>query len=164
MKIALVSVSLAFALACSTTEPRARVTGTVPDRASFPPVAELLVHRCGTLDCHGATFRDLRIYGSLGLRLSPSDRPVSKGQTTREEYDEDFASVVGLEPEILSAVVASGGANPERLTLIRKARGTEHHKGGSLWQTGDAQDRCVTSWLAGKTDVADCIDATDASF
>jgi hypothetical protein len=150
--------------ACSTPSPNATVVETVPDRASFDVVADLLVKRCGTLDCHGEVGRDLRIYGSLGLRLAPADRPVSKGQTTTPEYDQDYDSVVGLEPEILSTVVAEGGTGPERLTFVRKARGTEHHKGGSLWQAGDPQDQCVTSWLAGHTDTADCLSATDASF
>ena len=157
-------VAAAIALACSTPAPDARFVETVPDRASFPPVAELLVHRCGTLDCHGSTARNLRLYGSIGLRLAPGDRPVSKGQTTEDEYDEDFASIVGLEPELMSAVVQSGGASPDRLTLIRKARGTEHHKGGKLWSEGDAQDECVTSWLAGHTDAAGCVSVTQSSF
>jgi hypothetical protein len=161
---AIAGAVVVLAIACAGTSPDARNVETMPDRASFAPVADLLVHRCGTLDCHGATYRDLRLYGSIGLRLSPGDRPVSKGQTTQAEYDEDYASVVGLEPEVTSAVVSEGGASPERLTLIRKARGTEAHKGGTLWHEGDSQDRCVTSWLAGNTDVADCQDATDASF
>jgi len=161
---ALLLLSGLVAMACSTPPADSRVVEAVPDRASFPPVAELLVRRCGTLDCHGESGRNLRIYGSLGLRLAPGDRPVSKGKTTAAEYDEDFASVIGLEPELMSAVVAEGGANPERLTFLRKARGTEHHKGGTLWNAGDAQDLCVTSWLAGDTDVADCQSATDASF
>ncbi len=164
---ALVVIALAacgVALACSTPAPDARFVETVPDRATFPPVAELLVHRCGTLDCHGSTARNMRLYGSIGLRLATGDRPVSKGQTTDAEYDEDFASVVGLEPEVMSAVVQSGGASPDRLTLIRKARGTEHHKGGTLWNEGDPQDQCVTSWLAGHTDEAGCVSATQSSF
>ena len=28
-----------------------RFVATPPDRASFPPVADLLEHRCGSLDC-----------------------------------------------------------------------------------------------------------------
>lgn len=155
---------LAFLLLVACSPQTSQTVEAVPDRASFPPVAELLVKRCGTLDCHGQTGRNLRLYGSLGLRLSATDRPVSKGQTSKDEYDQDFDSVVGLEPEILSAVVSSGGANPERLTLVRKARGAEAHKGGTLWHAGDSQDLCVTSWLSGHTDVADCVNATDASF
>jgi hypothetical protein len=154
-------VLFVIALACAPTE--TRNVATVPDRASFPPVADLLVHRCGTLDCHGQTSRNMRLYGHLGLRLAPSDRPDSKGTSTSAEYDESFASVVGLEPEIMSAVVKAGGAQPDRLTFIRKARGTENHKGGTLFVEGDAQDRCVTSWLAGSTDVATCT-AANAAF
>ena len=71
----------------------------------------------------------------------------------------DYQSVVGLEPEILAAVVEQGGAQPERLTLVRKARGSEHHKGGALIMVGDAQDRCLTSWLAGAVDDTACADA-----
>ena len=154
---------LVIAFACAPS-PDARVTETPPDRASFPLVADLLVHRCGTLDCHGQTSRNMRLYGSLGLRLAPGDRPVSKGTTTSAEYDEDFASVIGLEPDVMTAVVTQGGAQPERLTFVRKARGAENHKGGTLWSAGDAQDRCVTSWLAGATDVADCTAANASSF
>jgi hypothetical protein len=160
---ALAALGVAFA-ACSTPQPDARFGGAVPDRASFPPVADLLGKRCGTLDCHGSAYRNLRVYGSQGLRLSPDDRPISKGQTTDAEYDQDFQSIVGLEPEIMSTVVSEGGASPDRLTFVRKARGTEHHKGGSLMQAGDPQDRCITSWLAGSTDVADCVSATASAF
>lgn len=149
-------------LACAPTQTRSKES--VPDRASFPAVADLLVHRCGTLDCHGQTSRNMRLYGNLGLRLAPGDKPVSKGTTTSAEYDEDFASVVGLEPEIMTAVVTASGAQPDRLTFVRKARGAENHKGGTLWTAGDPQDRCVTSWLAGATDVTGCQKANASSF
>lgn len=146
-------------LACSGPATDARVSTTVPDRASFPAVADVLDHRCGSLDCHGSVARNLRLYGHEGLRLDPSARPSSKSNTTPAEYDESFLSIVTLEPELMSAVVAEGGAHPERLTFVRKARGTEHHKGGTLMIEGDAQDRCVTGWLAGRTDAAACASA-----
>ena len=151
-------------VACTFPSSTATNSVTLPDRTTFPAVADLLEKRCGTLDCHGSAFRNLRVYGSLGLRLAPNDRPLSKGQTTPEEYDADFESIVGLEPEIMGEVVADGGANPDRLTFVRKARGSEHHKGGSLMQAGDPQDTCITSWLAGKTDVAGCASATASAF
>ena len=56
----------------------------------------------------------------------------------------------------MSAVVADGGAHPERLTLIRKARGTEKHAGGARVVAGDPQDRCILSWLSGTVDQAVC--------
>jgi hypothetical protein len=151
-------------LACAFPSSTATNDVTTPDLATFPPVADLLGKRCGTLDCHGSAYRNLRVYGSLGLRLSPNDRPLSKGQTTPDEYDADFESIIALEPELMSDVVTSGGASPDRLTFVRKARGTEAHKGGSLMQAGDPEDECITSWLAGHTDVAGCAAATASAF
>lgn len=158
------AIAIALATACSSPGTDPRAPATVPDRASFPPVADLLVHRCGTLDCHGTRYRNLRLYGYEGLRLAPGDKPSAKPNTTTAEYDEDFTSVIGLEPEVMSEVVASGGANPERLTLVRKARGAEDHKGGAQMKEGDDQDRCLTSWLAGHTDAAACTNAKQTTF
>ena len=136
----------------------ARIAIVAPSAASFPAVATFLEQRCGTLDCHGQAGRSLRLYGFVGLRLDPTDVPGGRATTT-DEIDADYQSVVGLEPEILAAVVQDGGARPERLTLVRKARGTEHHKGGALITPGDAQDRCLTSWLAGAVDESACANA-----
>jgi hypothetical protein len=57
---------------------------------------------------------------------------------------------------VLAAVVNEGGAHPERLTLVRKGRGSEHHKGGALIMEGDTQDRCLTTWLSGAVDDTAC--------
>lgn len=150
-------------LACVTAPEDARVTPKEPDRATFPPVADLMARRCGSLDCHGTRARNLRIFSSLGLRLAATDWPTSHANaTTTAEYDEDYLAVVGLEPEILGNVVSEGGAHPERLTLVRKARNAEHHKGEQLLREGDEADRCITSWLASSTDVAACTHATAA--
>jgi hypothetical protein len=131
----------------------------LPDQESFPPVAQLLVVRCGSLDCHGTPGRNLRLYGSAGLRWSPSDRPLVPLCDTQDEIAQDYESVVGLEPATMSAVVAAGGADPQQLTMVRKARGTESHKGGQIWSQGDASDTCLTSWLGGDTDAAACASA-----
>jgi hypothetical protein len=163
-RLALVIGLLAVAAgACVTETADTRVAPPAPDRASFPAVSDLLDHRCGTLDCHGVTYRNLRIYGREGLRLAATDRPTSKpGTTTVAEYDATFQSLVGLEPELMGAVVAEGGARPERLTFVRKARGTEDHKGLAIWPAGGPEDLCVTSWLAGKADAATCAKALAA--
>jgi hypothetical protein len=122
----------------------------------------LLDARCGTLDCHGSSQRNMVLYGFEGLRLDtrtdPSEPvPLPGSQdTTLEELVADYHSVVGLEPEILTAVVQDGGARPERLTMIRKARGTESHKGNKLWDEGDDADVCITSWLASNVDKGAC--------
>jgi hypothetical protein len=147
------------AVACSETAPD--VNFDPPDRTTFPPVLDAFERRCATLDCHGAPGRNLRLYTGSGLRLNPKDVPGS-GSTTKDEYDASYWSVVGLEPEVISQVVADGGANPERLTMVRKARGTEHHRPGPIIKEGDDADRCLTSWLAGKLDKTACKNA--ASF
>jgi hypothetical protein len=156
-------VAASLVVACVTVDTDPRFVETVPDRASFAPVSDLLDHRCGTLDCHGVTYRNLRIYGREGLRFAADARPSSQEMsTTVAEYDATFASLVALEPETMSLVVTEGGAHPERLTFLRKARGTEDHKGLALWPEGDPQDICVTSWLAGHTDSAICKQALAA--
>jgi len=126
-----------------------------PSRADFEPVANALQASCGTLDCHGQSGRALRLFGGRGLRLSAAD-DSGGGVTTTAEYDAAYWSVVGLEPELLSAVVRDRGALPERLTMIAKARGIEKHKGGTLIKPRDSLDSCLTSWLAGKTEETAC--------
>lgn len=162
----LVAGPVGLAFACSAPSADRRFVATVPDRATFPPVADLLIHRCGSLDCHGTPFRNLRLYGREGLRSDKDASPsyLLGSQTTTQEYDEDYQSVVGLEPEVMSQVASQGGAAPERLTLVRKGRGQEAHKGGSLYSTGDDRDKCFTSWLAGKTDTAACARAIDPNI
>ncbi|MDB4939322.1 MAG: hypothetical protein JWP87_6294 [Labilithrix sp.] len=156
-RLAPLLAGILLATACVATSGDARVAVQPPDRGSFPAVADLLDRRCGTLDCHGVTYRNLRIYGREGLRLASTDRPSSRpGTTTDAEYDATFESLVALEPETMSAVVSQAGAQPERLTFVRKARGAEDHKGLAIWAEGSPEDLCVTSWLAGKTDVATC--------
>jgi hypothetical protein len=154
--LAVLVVTSALA-ACALPASDARVTEKLPDLAMFPIVAQLLVQHCGTLDCHGVRARNLRLFGNDGLRWAASDRPLSPACTTQDEIDQDYDSVVGLEPEVMSAVIADGGASPERLSLVRKARGLEHHKGGAPFVTGDDADLCMTSWLAAETNTAACL-------
>ena len=158
---AFAAVFAAFlANACGQPEADARIGITAPDRAQFDHVGAFLDRRCGTLDCHGSDFRNLRIFGCEGLRLDPSDMPRCRAQggknTTPAELDATYRSLVGLEPAVMSAVIQGKGAHPELLTFVRKARGTEAHKGGTLITPGDSQDTCITSWLAGQTDTAAC--------
>jgi hypothetical protein len=126
-----------------------------PSRATFEPVDDVLQASCGTLDCHGQPGRSLRLYGGRGLRLSPMDNSADN-PTTPQEYDQSYWSVIGLEPEMMSDVVADHGRLPERLTMVRKARELEHHKGGQVFTAGDDRDRCLTSWLAGALDNDAC--------
>jgi hypothetical protein len=149
----------ALAAACGGPPEDARVGIVAPDRAQFPPVGQLLDHRCGSLDCHGQRTRNLQVFGCEGLRLgdaSPGCRNASGTDTSDEEYDATYRSLVALEPVVMTTVVQGGGASPELLTFVRKARGTEAHKGGTLITPGDDQDQCITSWLANKTDQEAC--------
>jgi hypothetical protein len=137
--------------ACSVPPSDSRYVQTsLPDSATFPPVAQLLELRCGALDCHGTRYRNLRIYGTGGLRWSPDDRPFIPLCDTADEIAQDFLSVVALEPETMSTIVSGG--DPSMLTMVRKARGTEAHKGGQIWTEGDDSDTCLTSWLTARPD------------
>ncbi len=159
------AAAAALAMACGAPPDDARVGVVAPDRAQFPPVSLLLDRRCGSLDCHGARTRNLQVFGCEGLRLgdaSPGCRISSGTDTTSEEHDATYRSLVALEPTVMTAVVQGHGANPELLTFVRKARGTESHKGGTLITPGDDQDVCITSWLAGTTDKDACARALAA--
>jgi hypothetical protein len=129
-----------------------------PPRTNFEAVGDAMQPHCGTLDCHGQVGRNMRLYGGRGLRRASDANPLD-GDTTPAEYDATFWSVVGLEPETMTVVLEDKGANPERLSLIRKARGHERHKGGTLMNAGDPLDQCLTSWLAGAVVAGPCQEA-----
>lgn len=157
------AVGLVALAACSTPDPNARIGVATPDETQFPPVADVLVHRCGSLDCHGQTSRNFQVFGCEGMRRDPNDVPGCRASggtnTTQDEYDATYRSLVGLEPAVMSEVVLDKGTHPELLTLVRKARGEESHKGGHVFTPGDEQDVCLTSWLAGTTDTDSCTKA-----
>lgn len=133
-------------------------------RAQFPPVALLLARRCGTIDCHGSTYRNFRVYGYGGTRLDAAsgNTPETPQTVTADEASATYEGLVSLEPEIMRDVVAAKGVGSGKLTLLRKARGDEDHKGEKLWSAGDDADVCFTSWLARATDAAKCDAATKA--
>ena len=127
---------------------------SVPSRADFPLVGDAMQLSCGTLDCHGQVGRNMRLYGRYGLRLDPTYDPLTQ-ETSDAEYDASYASIVGLEPEAMSSVVQHQ-AGPEALTMVRKARGVEAHKGGQLDTAGDPLDNCMVDWLVGAFNAAAC--------
>jgi hypothetical protein len=126
-----------------------------PPATDFVFVSEALDYSCGTLDCHGQVGRNLKLYGTFGLRLNHKDT-ACKQTTTEAEVASNYRSAVGIEPELTADVFEAGGADPQRLTLVRKARGTEHHKGGTVFPEGSDGDVCLVSWLKGKVDQASC--------
>lgn len=130
----------------------------VPSRDNFPLVGDAMQRSCGTLDCHGQIGRNLRLFGRLGLRL-PSDGDTFD-PTTEEEYAGSYLSVTGLEPESLSKVVKRE-VSPFELTMVRKARGLEMHKGLQLMARGDALDVCIVGWLIGEYSEEACTAAIE---
>jgi len=135
-------------------------TLAAPTPSTFPEVGDALQQSCATLDCHGQVGRPLRIYGYGGLRLSLLDTPL--GEPTSElEYLASYEALVGLEPEALSQVF-TWQTDPNQLSLVRKTRGIEHHKGGQRAIPGDALDRCIVLWLTDNFDPGPCNDVVNA--
>jgi hypothetical protein len=176
--LAVALVSVGAVASCSAVPADARIGIDAPSGSEeqFGIVADYLDHRCGSLDCHGQPGRNLRIWGCEGMRLDPHAIPecsalLGGSETTPDEHQATYRSLVGLEPAVMSTVVDGHGLHPELLTFVRKARGLEAHKGGTLITPGDDQDVCITSWLAGQTDQTACANAIgypqfpqDASF
>ncbi len=145
----------AIGTGCSSPDPTATVDPIGPDRAQFDLVSPVLSRRCGSIDCHGSPFRNMRVYGFAGLRLGPeAKQPDFPTRNTADEVQATYESVVGLEPEVMREVVQAGGAGVERLTFIRKGRGNEDHKGNKRFNADS--DLCVTTWLANHVDGDAC--------
>ncbi len=137
----------------------------------FRVLNSMLERRCGELDCHGAATttadnivapsRPLVIYGQYALRRDLSNGVILDGEgpmdpeeyypggfepTTVHELRGTYESLCGLEPEEMDQV--RKGADPDTLTLIRKPRLEEKHKGGRIWSKGSLEgDACLVSWL-----------------
>jgi len=169
-KTTLASAALACLAACTVPPASSTILVDAPSESAteWQPVADYLGHRCGSLDCHGDLQRSLIIWSCDGLRLDPTDVPgchmgLHAPATTSGEYAATYRSLVGLEPNVMTEVIASGGADPDLLTFIRKARGEEAHKGGQLVVAGDAQDQCMCTWLAGNTNTNACTQAVSST-
>ena len=166
-------LGLLWAAACASVPDETRFTFVgEPDLA--PSFADYkagpdnyLGRRCASLDCHGQLGRPLRIFSQNGLRSFDASNggyfPNITGKTalTDEERKLNYEAVIGVEPEIMSQVIASGGTDVNRLILLRKPRGLERHKGGQL-MTNEADEGflCIKSWLGGNgIDTASCYTA-----
>ncbi|MDF2698267.1 MAG: hypothetical protein K0S65_6650 [Labilithrix sp.] len=112
-----------------------------------------LQRRCGTLDCHGQPGRAYRIYGFTGFRLYNLDAGLVSGQqpTTEEEVLANYQAAVALEPEEMSRLIATQGAEPNKLMLLRKPLKIERHKGGPAMAEDDVGYKCVVAWLRVRT-------------
>ncbi len=127
-----------------------------PPVEDFRSVSGVLEQRCGTLDCHGDPARPFKLYGRIGLRAPITDPDSSidadnyysggSEQTTAQEIELNYRSLCGLEPEIITQVT-SAEASVNDLTLVRKPRLQEKHKGGRIWDEGKPGDKCLVKWL-----------------
>jgi len=162
---------------CITANEKGQGTYVCPTTTDFRTVSGVLERRCGSLSCHGTQERPFRLYGQYGLRRPEIpvngliavdggtvvfEDYVSGGlvATTDAELNDNYVSACGLEPEIMDKVVQNK-PEPEELTLVRKPRLTEAHKGGKIWGAGSATgtqggDACLLSWLEGKVDDKSC--------
>lgn len=156
MRAQLTACMLVLIAGCSAPDTSARVDPVGPDRAQFKAVAPMLVRSCGSIDCHGSPYRNLRVFGYGGARLEPNARPDFPARVTDVESDATYDAVIGIEPELTREVVDARGAGADRLSLVRKARGTEEHKGGGRIVAGSDADRCLTTWLGSAVDVEAC--------
>jgi hypothetical protein len=157
--------ALAQAGCASTPDPKADTLVLAPDFNEFagdaanPGVHAFLERRCGTLDCHGQTGRAFRLYSSGGLRMANDAGLISGGGAdTPAEILANYQSLIGLQPEETSRVVARIDP-PTSLLVVAKPLGLETHKGGHALATGDTGDACLESWLAGAIGLAACIAA-----
>jgi hypothetical protein len=143
----------------------------LPDQNQFTQaggVNDFMMLRCAALDCHGQIGRPLRLYSTNGLRYEdgPNGARVT-GAPTAAEKKENYLAVVGLEPELLSAVavVANEGGEFNDLLLFKKPLdikgGGVRHKGGPVLRFGDNGWNCLTGWAAGpdKFNAQACKDA-----
>lgn len=153
--VAFAALAVVVSTACSGPAGNLKYVPNPPSRDTFPPVADALEVHCGTLDCHGSSARNMRVYGIDGQRLDIHGITGNKS-TTDEEYTATYEAVIAVQPEVLSRIVNEGGAHPERWIVITKGRGTEVHKGNSQMAPGDATDTCIISWVAGQLNQDAC--------
>ena len=156
-------VAAASFFACSGPKDGEVFVGNFPNEATFKPVSAALEARCGTLDCHGSFYRNMRVYGKDGIRAGRND--VSGIQdTTDEEVQLNYDSVVSIEPEKFSDIVTKAGQGFDKWIVITKGSGTEHHKGGSRFVKGDATYVCVLSWVTGTVNMDACAASVTAAM
>jgi hypothetical protein len=140
---------------CGSQPDNKRVTEILqPDFPTYSTYVDAyLQRRCGTLDCHGQPGRAFRLYGFSGFRLYNEDAGLVSGlqPTTPAEVIANYQAAVALEPEEMTRLIATQGADPRKLILLRKPLLLERHKGGPAMAEDDAGFKCVVAWLRIRT-------------
>ena len=162
--IAVTALAVWGATSCSIPTENVDV-GALPTQNDFvsQKVSLMMEHRCGSLDCHGAEGRPLRLYGQYGLRLQPNkDGSRNSSPTTKAEQAANYQAVIGLQPEELSACFVSKGANFATLQLLKKPIDIQgqgiRHKGGPVLRPTltDPGWQCLYGWVSGTVDPTQC--------
>jgi hypothetical protein len=164
--LALAGAATAVATAgCISDKEMGNGTPACPPLEDFRAVNNVLERRCGMLDCHGNIARPFIVYSQTGLRrLPPSedvqdeDEYVTGGlePTSDGEVLGTWQSACYLEPEKMDSVL-KGDLEVTDLTLVRKPRLEEKHKGGRIWNARTQKgDKCLLSWIAGDVDLEAC--------
>lgn len=151
--------------ACSSVDSGAISPLALPDRQQFltQGVSTFMEKRCGALDCHGQIGRPMRIYSSNGLRKENGPNGTRDVRaTTPDELNDNYFSVVGLEPEEISRSRVTEGEFTDFL-LLKKPLGIEgggvRHKGGPVLRSTDSGFECLITWISGAANKAKCDDA-----
>jgi hypothetical protein len=157
------AASAGLVVACAATPDTSQVTDIFVSRFAFADFAGgitasgatnagvqgFLANKCGSLDCHGSSGRSLRIYSQYGLRLVDDAGDIPGGApTTPSEIFASYIATISVQPELTSKVF-HGDLDPHQLLLLRKPLGLERHKGGTVLQSNDNGDICLTTWLTG---------------
>jgi hypothetical protein len=117
---------------------------------------------------------DFPMKDSMGMDIGGDyDSYYSGGiPTTIPELTDNYDSVISLEPVLMQSVILkqakaaapipcpteTGAATMtvDCLTLVRKPRLQEKHKGGPIWRAGGDGDRCLTGWINNVPDSDAC--------
>jgi len=147
--------SAALLGACSGPSANDTFSFTAPDGTTFPPVSDALEIRCGTLDCHGNFYRNMRLFGIYGVRLNTS-LVTGRDPTSPDEYQRNYQSVISIEPENFASIVANHGQGFDHWVVVLKGTNAEVHKGGQRMKKGDPTYTCLLSWVTGAVNMDAC--------
>jgi hypothetical protein len=128
---------------------------TPPDSAAFKLVSPALEINCGTLDCHGSIYRNMRLFGHYGARLDPK-LTTGKEDTTDQEMESNFTSVISIDAENFASIVANHGKGFDQWMVVLKGENAVEHKGLARMKKGDDTYNCLLSWVTGNVDMNAC--------
>ena len=131
-----------------------------PENTFAPVVSDALEVHCGTLDCHGSVYRNLRFFGHFGTRASP-DEKTGIEPTSDEEYVRNYDSLIAIEPEALSTIMQKHGAGFDSWIVVTKGTNAEVHKGGQQMKKGDTTYTCLSSWILGAVQMDACLQSVN---